>query len=416
MDRQLIHLLDSSNVSERERAIKAMARSGDPAYIQYLNVVTRTDPNADIRALAEKAIRYIHQQQGGEGPISDEVPTRTTPKRVEVSAADERRAANMLDRAMELSTRHRNDEARELVVKAYKLDPNIRLDSYKRGIVGTVMGVGANEAFDILDQQLGMTEEKTKRKSKPADKAKNEDTAAGSSGWGSALLDLLIYGAVVAVSIIVSYFLIAQFVSPILRQIDDTPEAAQFINQLISAGAIVAIIQAVIMGVVNIVVLFISTALIHGAAKIIGGEGSLARLINNTVPLVTIFYVILFVYGLVSGAVYIGQLNAILAENSQVVGSIIEFELDETSLAPLAGTMSLLSLVPVLLSFGYLVVYIGRVGATYEFGWLRGCFATVLGFIFIFMLACGLVFVSMMALAPTVSGVFNTIMVTLATP
>jgi hypothetical protein len=398
VDKRLIHLLDSLDASERERAIKAMARSGDPAYIQYLNVVIKIDPDPNLRALATKAVQYI-KQQSGETRDTQEVAARTTPKRVEVSAADERRAASLLDRAMELSTRHQDEAARELVVKAYRLDPNIRLDSYKRGIVGTVMGMGANEAFDLLDEQLAAPFDRTKRK------ASGVGTQEDDGNWGSAVLDLLIYGAVTAASAILIYFLIVQVGRPILQEAAQSMAVAsaesgeinfstdfdpsvvnEAINGLISAGLVLVLIYAGLTALGNMAVAFVGSVLIHLSAKLIGGEGSLARLLNKTVSLYTIFYVITVVLGVAGAVVWIGQLASLVEANAvtttTTMDGTISFEAEIVDLSPLSGSSFAFGLISFVLALVFIIVLVGRIAEAYRFSWMRGCSAYLLSLFF----------------------------------
>ncbi len=419
VDKRLIHLLDSSDVSERERAIKMMARSGDPAYISYLNVVIKTDPDPSLRTLASKAIKYINQQSGQTADHADDAASgRTTPKRVEVSAANERRAASMLDRAMELSTRHEDEEARELVLKAYKLDPNIQLDAYKRGIVGAVMGVGANEAFDILDDLIA-NPQKIKRKSKHSGDEVEEVP------WGTALLDLAIYGAVVVVSIIITFFLLVQFTRPALQQIAqsstyevtsngeitiesvDPETAALLLNGLLNAGAVIAVVYALVTAIMNVIGIFIFSVFIHFAAKIIGGDGTLPRLINKTVPLYTIAYVVSFVFLIVVTLVMVNdaaantEVREVVADN----GSVTFFA--ESNVEELPPVIVVASLVGAVLSFVFFIVFIGRIAAAYDFGWLRGCIAYILSQIFTTVVACGCAFMMTTFFASMLTSLLN---------
>jgi hypothetical protein len=420
MDKRLIHLLDSSDVSERERAIKAMARSGDPAYIGYLNAVIKTDPDTGLRSLAAKAVQYIKQQQGDQTPHTDEPHGRTTPKRVEVSAANERRAASMLDRAMELSTRHEDEAARELVMKAYQLDPNIRLDPYKRGIVGTVMGMGADQAFDVLDEQ-GVPAEKAKRKAKE----KNDASSGEDVGWGTAILDLLIYGTVIAVSIIAIYLLLLQFGAPVLRQLAESAAVSavesgdmefnsafnldtvnQMVNGFISASTVFVLINAVVTALFNIVIVFIASVFIHFAAKILGGEGSLARLINKTVPIYTIYYVVALVASFVSIVILFIGAGQSFETSVGDDGMSASFSANAESLVAFSNSLNLVSALNFLLMVIFFVVIVGRIAAAYDFSWVRGCVTYILSMILMGIVGCGLMFLLTTVLASSLGGTF----------
>ncbi|MFQ3646961.1 MAG: HEAT repeat domain-containing protein [Anaerolinea sp.] len=422
MDKRLIHLLDSSDVSERERAIKAMARSGSPDYIGYLNAVVKTDPDAGLRSLAAKAIQYIQQKSGQSAEGADEVHGRTTPKRVEVSAANERRAASMLDRAMELSTRHQDEAARELVMKAYQLDPNIRLEAYKRGIVGTVMGMGADQAFDLLDEQIDAPSEKAKRKTKE----KNDASSGEDVSWGTAILDLLIYGAVIAVTMIVGYFLLIQVGGDALRQLAEAAARAAVesgevefrqdfnpavindtINALLRAGMVFGLTNAIATAVTNMIGAFIASVFIHIAAKVIGGEGSLPRLINKTVPIYTIFYVVWLIVSAVSALIIFSDLMRLWEQNAVIDGTSASILVESADFAMLNASTSLVGSINLVMLVVFLVITVGRIASAYNFSWVRGCVAYILSIILMGMVTCGLFFILMNLFATSLSGTFT---------
>jgi hypothetical protein len=141
MDNRLIKLLDSPIPADRIKAVKEMARSGDTAYLPYLAALYKTEQEESVREAVVQAGRYLKRKNTEDEwqGTGTRTPESQEPARVEVSAANERKASEMLDRALNLHLQREVGEARELVAKAYALDPNIRLDSYKRGIVSQVM-------------------------------------------------------------------------------------------------------------------------------------------------------------------------------------------------------------------------------------------------------------------------------------
>lgn len=404
MDKRLIHLLDSSDVSERERAIKAMARSRDSGYISYLNVVVKTDPDAGLRSLAAKAIQYIRQQSGESAEDADDAHGRTTPKRVEVSAANERRAASMLDRAMELITRHQDEAARELVVRAYQLDPNIRLDGYKRGIVGTVMGMGADQAFDLLDEQVSALPEKAKGKAKEKNDASSSDEEAN---WGTALLDLLIYGAVIAVTIIGSYFLLIQIGGAPLQQLAATND---IINGLLRAGTAIVLVNAVLAAIFSTILTFIGSVFIHLAANFLGGDGTLPRLINKTVPIYTLLWFVWLVVNVVSALIALSSFMSLWEQNAVVESTSSGFRFEasfETSdFTTLGASMGVLNIINPVMMLIYMAIIVWRITIAYNFSWVRGCGAYIIGVTATIIISCGLVFLLTSILASSLSATF----------
>ncbi len=413
MDRQLLKLLDSPIPADRKKAVKAMAQSGDVEYIPYLAALFKTEDDDDIKELTAKAGRYLKKQA-----ITDIQEARATseeeaipePVRVEVSAGNQKRASEMLDRALGLSTAHEDQAAEELVRKAYQIDPNIRLDNYKRGIVSQVLGVSVENVFTLLDTG-GNSKEKNKRK--------NSDLPNDVT-WGTAITDLVIYGLVTGATIIVAFIIAIQLGRPLVTAafesemenssssmygeyetaFSTTASPIDMVNSLMNVGIGLAIAYGVFVAIFSVISALISCGAIHIAATMmLGGVGTLRGLIHKLVPFYTVVTVVSVIFGFVFGAVTLNDLantsNDMTIEMSETDFSSDEFDASFYSSYTYQASpiVQILQAVSSLASLGIWIYAIQLIAQAYEFSWLRGCFAQFIGNILLGVAMCGCIWI-----------------------
>lgn len=395
MDKQLIKLLDSPIDSDRSKAIKAIAQSEDAEYIPYLAAFYKTETNPELKELCAKAARFLKKQNmqgewGGTGIAGDLPPEK--PKRVEVSAGNEKRAASMLDRALNLSMTNQDDEARALVAKAYETNPNIRFDDYQRGLVATVMGDTPEGAFMALDEGAIVGKSKRKRK--------NSGEPREGAGWGTAFADLLIYATAVAATMIVTMLVGLQIARPYIMEAALTGSDTGFnasngqslvvmVEGLMNAGMGISIGYGIVTGIFSAIALVFSAFFIHIAATMImGGEGTLSNLIHKVVPAYTILTVIGALIATVFTVILVQQMaSGDLTTTTTQSGSRLSYSMEPS---PVLGVINLISFVLGLVGW---IIIVGRIASAYSFTWLRGCFAQIIASILMIMLSCGCVFV-----------------------
>lgn len=398
MDRQLVKLLDSPIEADRRKAIKAIAQSNDIEYIPYLAALYKTEASAEIKDLAAKAARYLKRQNtegewGGTG-INEAPVEKSKLEPVAVSAANEKRAKDMLDRALQISMAGQEGEARELVIKAYRANPNIRFDSYQSGMVASIMGGSPQDVFDQLDEDVVVT--KTKRK--------NSEGKSPEVGWGRALADLLIYGTVVAVTVIITLLIGIQVARPYILEAaqnearyselsaDNIATTVQLAEALIGAGTGVSIAYGVFSGLASVFGMLIAALFIHIAAKmILGGVGSMSRLIHKLVPAYTVFTIISMVFSAVA-IVFIIQDLPNMAEQATTFTQTDADTFTMNIQATLGPAVQLIQAIGSILSLVFWVIIVGRIASAYEFSWLRGCLAQFIGGILMCIAACGCIF------------------------
>lgn len=415
MDRQLLKLLDSPIPADRKKAVKAMAQSGDVEYIPYLAALFKTEDDDDIKELTAKAGRYLKKQA-----ITDIQEARATseeeaipePVRVEVSAGNQKRASEMLDRALGLSTAHEDQAAEELVRKAYQLDRNIRFDTYKSGIVAQVMGLSVERSFAVLvTGDGGSSKEKVKRK--------NSDLPNDVS-WGTAITDLVIYGLVTGATIIVAFIIAIQLGRPLVTAafesemenssssmygeyetaFSTTASPIDMVNSLMNVGIGLAIAYGVFVAIFSVISALISCGAIHIAATMmLGGVGTLRGLIHKLVPFYTVVTVVSVIFGFVFGAVTLNDLantsNDMTIEMSETDFSSDEFDASFYSSYTYQASpiVQILQAVSSLASLGIWIYAIQLIAQAYEFSWLRGCFAQFIGNILLGVAMCGCIWI-----------------------
>jgi hypothetical protein len=409
MDNRLIKLLDSPIPADRIKAVKEMARSGDTAYLPYLAALYKTEQEESVREAVVQAGRYLKRKNTEDEwqGTGTRTPESQEPARVEVSAANERKASEMLDRALNLHLQREVGEARELVAKAYALDPNIRLDSYKRGIVSQVMEMPVQDAFQMLDDGPANV---------PGGKAKAKTSALAPVSWGTALFDLLIYGLFVGAAIIISGIIVIQLVHPLVMEMISDPalysgssmgiaEVLDGVNRIFAAGIGLIVVYGVIAGVLSMISFIINAVAVHMAAKLLGGDGYLTNLIHRLAPFYGVVTLLSMVLGIIMFMLTIQALSQVdwsATTQTYTMGNTT-YEYSTGPVIPGNPIVEILQAVSTLLGLGSFLYACFIVGDVYNFGWLRGCFSQVVASILLMIAGCGFIFLVVNALGAGIS-------------
>jgi|GEM_PF-5764053 hypothetical protein len=411
MDNRLIKLLDSPIPADRIKAVKEMAKSGDAGYLPYLSALYKTEQDESVREAVVQAGRYLKRKNTEDEwqGTGTRAPERAEPQRVEVSPANERKASEMLDRALNLHLQRNVEEAQELVAKAYALDPNIRLDSYKGGIVSQVMEMPVQDAFQLLED--GPTKVPG---GKP--KAKVQATQQPVS-WGTALFDLLIYGLLVGAALIISGIIIIQVLQPLVFDMISDPalytdsnfsmaSVLEGVNALFSAGIGLLIMYGVVAGFMSIIMFMVSAVALHLSARLLGGKGYLTNLIHRLAPFYGVVTVLSMVIGVITFVLTIQTLSqvdwsAVTTETYSVGGTTYEYTTGPN--IPYNPIADLLQAISTLLGLGSFLYASHIVAQVYNFSWLRGCSAQVFASVILMLAACGFVFLSATAIGAGIS-------------
>ncbi len=404
VDRKLTDQLDSPSPEKRKAAIQQLARTKDMEAIRYLEAVERLDADGSVRDLAKKAVAYIERQNEGSasaapaapaplvpdppakksgyapGSIMAEYASRTpdpaeeappekladAPVMVDVPEARVKAAKTALDMAGRAAFDDQLGRATKYLVEAFKLNPNLKHDAYAVGIAATATGLHKTDAVKaIMDgSALELFDKKELTAKPPKAKNKNEDVEVEEeqvpATWSTAIVDLLLYGLINAVIVIGSAFL---FMNLVISSIQNDPAvqaelaqngmtAANVLGVLAQIAIPVALIYALVYGLIAIVALLVSSFFIHVASTmILGGVGTLANLIHRT-------------------AMFLGIMTGL-----NVAAGIAGFFLPVVS-DPTLGTLIWAG--SFFISIWTFIGYTNRVGKAYDMGGGKGCAAVFL--------------------------------------
>jgi hypothetical protein len=253
MDSQITLLLESARPQDRKKAIEMLAKLGDPEAFRILARVYKTDPDPDIRDLAVKAGKEIkratstqevsrippqsstqevsrvpHQKITQERSGLNAVPPPRfnypqAEKRVEeiqpvfVSPGKQSQAQQQLQTALDLSRGGQKGKAIDHLIKAFKTNPNYRLESYPLNTAANITGLSKADFLEGLEDETRLHSlvrqapqpEKKKNKSKNTPSWRTKDEL-GEATWTTILIDLAIYFVVVNVVGLIMLFIAAR--------------------------------------------------------------------------------------------------------------------------------------------------------------------------------------------------------------
>lgn len=402
VDRNITDQLDSPMPDKRKAAIQQLARTKDLEAIRFLEAVERLDSDSSVRDLAKKAIAYIQRQNEDltlEAPapvIADErdqrdpkaiyaagsimaeyasripdpeeeaPPEKLTekPELIDVPEARQRAAKGALEMAGRAVFDEQMGRCVKYLIEAFKLNPNLKSDPYAIGLAATSTGLHKVDAIKAIEDGSALdlfdkSELVAKTAKKKTDSTVVEEVRPPAT-WGTAIVDLLIYGLINAVIIGVMVIVMTNF---IISAIQNDPEMQAQLAQsgMPTLGLIDAISQVAVMGMivyalfyglVAIVSLFVTSFLIHVVSTVIlRGTGTLPDLIHRT-------------------ALFLGIMTALIVM-AQIAGLFLPLVTD-----PIIGIV--IWGVAFFLSIWSFIGYIRRVGKAYDMGSGRGCAALFL--------------------------------------
>jgi hypothetical protein len=411
MDSKILQLMESADPQDRKKAVKMLAQVGGQEAIRALGTIYKQDSDPEVKDLAIQAGKYIKKQEAlGAAPaapqpsyrapvvedededeeaVDEEVEEDFQP--VVVPAGKQEQAKGLMDRALDLSMHGEKEKAVESLAKAFKLNPNLRLDSYYMGVAMDITGMDKNAAIRLIT-----TDEKT-RKAQNKQKAKNDGTGGGNEEvtWDTALIDLTLYYVIIAGIAIVGMVMFVQAITNGFAAVaasckDCTPlqvqqmtETVQIFRSLNGLGVAASVIYGLIVALVNIVGLLIYFAILHFFARFIfGGDGTYAGLIHRASLPLMVTYTVTGIIGLITAYLTIRDLF-----NPEAMRQLSE--MSNTASMPSNPLVSLLGPISSFVGLLGSVWFIGRIAQNYEFSWMRGCFADMLTNVAIFALACG---------------------------
>lgn len=384
--------LRSPDPEVRRKAIIALGREKDPAALAPLAEVYQNDPDPALRELAYKAGRYIRASIAEPGDIPEPEPRRATSETAaprpepKVSAAAAERARGYFDRAVDFQVRGQDVKAVEMLGKALETNPELARDTMLLNMAMELTGQGSSAALATLenpdsrrDLMMRLSGIDPMTQSRHINRLNAEQIT-----WGSALIDLGIYGLINgAVVFVVALVAARALFGPLSTAISaapsgSTPEAMALLSSL-SSGQItlpLAAFYGLITGVTAIIGLLIADGAIHViATSVLGGEGTLTGLIRKT----TLFYAAVF------------GISTII---NVVVTTVTLNSANSSSLSALNWIPSIVSL---LMAFWAAKL----TGEAYNFGTAKGCVSIILGYVALVALVFCCLLTLGTALAPT---------------
>ncbi|NJR12391.1 hypothetical protein HC776_00395 [bacterium] len=256
MDEKITLLIESDRAQDRKKAVALLRQMGDADALRTLAVIYKNDPNAEVKALALQAGKEIKNQaapSATETQMTQAVNNRTQVARAvnqtqsapAVNQTQVTRAVNQTQAARSVAPQHedimedddfkpvfvsetRQQQAADLlqnaedalrdqelpraidqVVKAFRLNPNYRIDSHAMTLAFSITQMDKPQFLEILEDDLlvrdairAVREGKQKRSQKGKLKI-GQPNANGDKDWLSVGLDLLLYTVIIAGLIII---------------------------------------------------------------------------------------------------------------------------------------------------------------------------------------------------------------------
>lgn len=366
MDSKILQLIESTDPLDRKKAIQMLAKMGGPEAIRTLGIIYKQDDDAEVKDLAIQAGKYIKKQQAKEvapvqpaaAPfIEDDEEAEPQPEvddsyePVVVSEAKQSQARGMMDRALDLSMHGEKEKAVEAMMKAFKLNPNLRLDTYYMGIAMDVTGLDKNSTTRLL------TDDPKSQKKK--NKLKNDGSGDSEEvTWDTALIDLTLYYVV-----IVGIALVGILLSNRLFQMSPlySDQATRALGNL---SLVMGLVVSLISGVLAVGALMFHYAIMHLlATAFLSGDGTYRGLIHHATTTVT-------VWAGITGTISLASNYFLYSNPQQSLQASMDF-----MASPIFPITSVGSIV---IAIAFLIWFCVKIGENYEFGTGKGC-VTVMG-------------------------------------
>ncbi len=380
-------LLKSRNPEDRKKAVKMLAKRQDEASLKVLAQIYKTDSDADVRDLAQKSARYVlaklkeakesggaTDSGGGSASPFTADPAVVVPKKVKVTEKDIERAKSFTAEALDHNMRGDNAKAIKALERALRTNPNLKTDAYFKSVASSVTELDGEAAVETLmvgekRQEILEAEKDQARSAAQKEHLKNAEKVT----WSAVGFDVVVLTVVLLVGTIISGFVVKQLAATRSNALGPQIEAALAadevnseevarlsVEQEIAAGVFTVLsVPLVLAGsfglwLTTVISLYAQAFFIHlVAVNLFKGAGTMPFLFNRLTTLYSSRIPIIF------GIVILGAVFAFVAgAPSLIIGQIA------------GGAIGLVNLVISLQA-------IARVGSAYNFGFLMGCFTTL---------------------------------------
>lgn len=226
MDSQITQLLESTNPQDRKKAITLLTNMGGQEALRALAGIYKYDEDSVLRELALQAGKHIKKQEmlataeiPWIPPTKDYRSTMTDEDEIRpvvVTAGRQAEAQRFLDRASEESIKGEHIKALDNLVKAFKANPNYRLDADAISTARNITGLDKADFVDALDDEWRMrrlvkeiTTKGVKKKNKGKDTADGKDEN-GDPLWSTTLIDLAFYYVILTAIAVITIVIAAK--------------------------------------------------------------------------------------------------------------------------------------------------------------------------------------------------------------
>jgi hypothetical protein len=430
---QFVAQLQSTDPNQRRQAIIALGSSKNPAALQHLAQIFRTDPEPELRELARKAGVHIRKAMDSAGAANvaaakapqppapvrssdidvddpdldavlgsittlppsvvevEQEPEPVQPAResaatvhrraegrsYEISRANIQRAKEYVEGALSMNMRGANDKAMKMLAQALSLNPNLINDGYFMSIAASITGLEGDGAVQMIldgNQRKGFVEHvQQKKKQERIEKHLSE---AQRVTWASTWFEIIIFTLITAVGPVLLALVTAESARALINtlppEVLETPEMQSALATLsgYTFGSLILVgLTSALGGVIS---LLVQTVFIHyGAVLVLGGHGTLRYMLELLLGFYNKWLPVIFFLSYITVAV------GFISGFSPVVLCLV---------LPL-----------ILLSLYVSGKTSSKIGEAYDFGTAKGCLAYFISIVIIFVITFVLSFVSVQA-------------------
>lgn len=379
VDTRILKQIKHSDPQQRRKAIIALADSRDMAAIKPLEEIAQGDPEPKLRDLALKAQKHLKEQM--EKMAAFAANPESYRAEMKVSDRDVAMAKSYMEEAMSTFLAKDNAKATKALIKALKVNPTLKTDSYFLSLVSSITGKSDAEGLNVLMDGQARSEFINNAEQGKLQKRKNDHRAkADEIGWSAVGFDLSVFALVIAVITFLAPFVFVQLINnAITYQGALTPEKyeEEFVKipselstttaSVEAVGAVGLLVVAVVAGVGSAISMLLFGVLIHLiATRLFGGNGTLPFMLSQLIPFYSLTTPAFFIWWCV--------IMVMISIGAGLIGMLC---------APIMGLASF-------------VVYFkaaGRIGSAYDFGSLKGCLSMTAASLVLSLLSSGLSYV-----------------------
>lgn len=411
MSDEIKRLMNSRDVEDRKQAVRKLAKTADASALKYLDVVFRTDSDAEVRALAAKAGRYINQQLAA-APAVMRPPApiqQADDDEPEIdSQSPQAEAQRWILRAREQYEDGQVDDARKLAGRAFAHYRPLKQDAYYVGLLAQIMETHSDIAVAELVSYLRGDRDPRKKKG---------DTHLDDTSF----IALMGYLGVIVLVTVASVMVVSVFLSLALRPqletlrtvMEQDPLQSSYIQNTFGLATQMltlspdqlgdTVARGLSVGLQSVLSLLISYFFINLTANnMAGGDGTFSGLVRVTMP-ITVGSTLLSYLAL--GVFLYVVLQRVLTALYQT--SLTNDPLPyQTAITEIGAVTAPFMIFIGLLSLVSLVIFVRGVAVNYKISFLEGCGTIVVAVVIAGCSWCGILYgSSLLGMGMSVAGV-----------